>query len=412
MSTIRDEALKLHQEMQGKLAVHSKVPVHDAHDLSLAYSPGVAEPCRDIYDDQEKIYDYTMKGNLVAVVSDGTAVLGLGNIGPHAAMPVMEGKAVLFKEFAGVDAFPICLDTVDVDKIVDTVKLMAPTFGGINLEDIAAPNCFLIEERLKQELDIPVFHDDQHGTAIVTLAGMINALKVVGKRMDEIRVVANGAGAAGIAIIKLLLSLGVKDVIMCDSKGAIYEGRPFGMNPIKEQIAKATNREKRQGELEEVITGADVFIGVSVAGAVTPAMVRSMNKDAIIFAMANPTPEIMPEEAMRAGAKVIGTGRSDYPNQVNNVLAFPGIFRGALDVRAKAITEEMKIAAAYAIAGLIQEHELRPDYVIPSPFDKRVAAVVAREVARVAMETGQARIHIDPQEVYAKTLSLSATTVR
>lgn len=412
MSTIRDEALKLHQEMQGKLAVHSKVPVHDAHDLSLAYSPGVAEPCRDIYDDQEKIYDYTMKGNLVAVVSDGTAVLGLGNIGPHAAMPVMEGKAVLFKEFAGVDAFPICLDTVDVDKVVDTVKLMAPTFGGINLEDIAAPNCFLIEERLKQELDIPVFHDDQHGTAIVTLAGMINALKVVGKRMDEIRVVTNGAGAAGIAIIKLLLSLGVKDVIMCDSKGAIYEGRPFGMNPIKEQIAKATNREKRQGELEEVITGADVFIGVSVAGAVTPAMVRSMNKDAIIFAMANPTPEIMPEEAMRAGAKVIGTGRSDYPNQVNNVLAFPGIFRGALDVRAKAITEEMKIAAAYAIAGLIQEHELRPDYVIPSPFDKRVAAVVAREVARVAMETGQARIHIDPQEVYAKTLSLSATTVR
>jgi malate dehydrogenase (oxaloacetate-decarboxylating) len=412
LSTIRDEALKLHQEMQGKLAVHSKVPVHDAHDLSLAYSPGVAEPCRDIYDDQEKIYDYTMKGNLVAVVSDGTAVLGLGNIGPHAAMPVMEGKAVLFKEFAGVDAFPICLDTVDVDKIVDTVKLMAPTFGGINLEDIAAPNCFLIEERLKQELDIPVFHDDQHGTAIVTLAGMINALKVVGKRMDEIRVVTNGAGAAGIAIIKLLLSLGVKDVIMCDSKGAIYEGRPFGMNPIKEQIAKATNREKRQGELEEVITGADVFIGVSVAGAVTPAMVRSMNKDAVIFAMANPTPEIMPEEAMRAGAKVIGTGRSDYPNQVNNVLAFPGIFRGALDVRAKAITEEMKIAAAYAIAGLIQEHELRPDYVIPSPFDKRVAAVVAREVARVAMETGQARIHIDPQEVYAKTLSLSATTVR
>ncbi|UWE05162.1 NAD-dependent malic enzyme [Laceyella sacchari] len=398
--------------MQGKLAVHSKVPVHDAHDLSLAYSPGVAEPCRDIYDDQGKIYDYTMKGNLVAVVSNGTAVLGLGNIGPHAAMPVMEGKAVLFKEFAGVDAFPICLDTVDVDKVVDTVKLMAPTFGGINLEDIAAPNCFLIEERLKQELDIPVFHDDQHGTAIVTLAGMINALKVVGKRMDEIRVVTNGAGAAGIAIIKLLLSLGVKDVIMCDSKGAIYEGRPFGMNPIKEQIAKTTNREKRQGELEEVITGADVFIGVSVAGAVTPAMVRSMNKDAVIFAMANPTPEIMPEEAMRAGAKVIGTGRSDYPNQVNNVLAFPGIFRGALDVRAKAITEEMKIAAAYAIAGLIQEHELRPDYVIPSPFDKRVAAVVAREVARVAMETGQARIHIDPQEVYAKTLSLSATTVR
>lgn len=411
LSILRDEALKLHQEMQGKLAVRSKVPVSDAHDLSLAYSPGVAEPCRDIHADQDKIYDYTMKGNLVAVVSDGTAVLGLGNIGPHAAMPVMEGKAVLFKAFAGVDAFPICLDTTDIDKIVETVTLMSPTFGGINLEDIAAPNCFLIEERLKKVLDIPVFHDDQHGTAIVTLAGLINALKLVGKRMDQIRVVSSGAGAAGIAIIKLLLSMGVNDVIMCDSRGAIYEGRPFGMNPIKEMIAQETNRDRRQGELEEVIKGADVFIGVSVAGAVTPSMVRSMNRDAIIFAMANPIPEIMPEEAIRAGAKVVGTGRSDYPNQVNNVLAFPGIFRGALDVRAKAITEQMKIAAAYAIAGLVKEDELRPDYVIPSPFDQRVAPAVAMEVARVAMETGQARIKVDPLAVYNKTLSVSATNV-
>ncbi|SEM97064.1 NAD(P)-dependent malic enzyme [Lihuaxuella thermophila] len=412
MSSLREEALKLHREHRGKLSVQSKVAVSNARDLSLAYSPGVAEPCREIHADPGTVYDYTMKGNLVAVVSDGTAVLGLGNIGPHAAMPVMEGKAVLFKSFAGVDAFPICLNTTEIDKIVETVKLLSPTFGGVNLEDIAAPNCFIIEERLKKELDIPVFHDDQHGTAIVTLAGLINALKVVGKKMSEIRVVANGAGAAGIAIIKLLLRMGVRDVIMCDSRGAIFEGRPYGMNPIKEEIARVTNRDKKQGDLAEVIKGADVFVGVSVAGAVTPEMVRSMNEDPIIFAMANPVPEIMPEEALDAGARVVGTGRSDYPNQVNNVLAFPGIFRGALDVHARGINEQMKIAAAYAIANLIEDHELRPDYVIPAPFDPRVAPNVAAEVARAAMETGEARIHVSPQEVYEKTMQLSAVYTR
>jgi malate dehydrogenase (oxaloacetate-decarboxylating) len=408
---LREEALKLHREKRGKLTVQSKVPVGTAHDLSLAYSPGVAEPCREIHTNPQAVYDYTTKGNLVAVVSDGTAVLGLGNIGPHAAMPVMEGKAVLFKAFAGVDAFPICLDTTEIDKIVETVKLLSPTFGGINLEDIASPSCFIIEERLKKELDIPVFHDDQHGTAIVTLAGLINALKVVGKKMEEIRVVMSGAGAAGIAIIKLLRRMGVEDVIMCDSKGAIYEGRSFGMKPIKEQIAKVTNRSQVTGDLAEAIKGSDVFIGVSVAGAVTPEMVRSMNKDPIIFAMANPVPEIMPEEAIEAGAAVVGTGRSDYPNQVNNVLAFPGIFRGALDVRAKGINEEMKIAAAYAIADLIEEHELSPHYVIPKPFDPRVAAKVAAEVARVAMETGEARIQVNPEEIYRKTMRLTSSFV-
>ncbi|QCV56677.1 NAD-dependent malic enzyme [Thermoactinomyces vulgaris] len=384
--------------------MQSKVPVESAYDLSLAYSPGVAEPCREIHKDPGVIYDYTMKGNLVAVVTDGTAVLGLGNIGPGAALPVMEGKAVLFKSFAGVDAIPICLDTTEIDKIVETVKFMSPTFGGVNLEDIAAPNCFIIEERLKKELDIPVFHDDQHGTAIVTLAGLINALKVVGKKMEEIRVVANGAGAAGIAIIQMLLNMGVRDVVMCDSKGAIYKGRPYGMNPVKEKVAEMTNHRMLRGELADVMKGADVFIGVSVAGAVTPEMVRSMNKDPIIFAMANPVPEIMPEEAKQAGAKVVGTGRSDFPNQVNNVLAFPGIFRGALDVRAKAINEEMKIAAAHGIASLIEEHELNPDYVIPAPFDPRVAPKVAMEVAKAAMETGEARIQVDPEEIRQKTI--------
>ncbi|KYQ88083.1 malate dehydrogenase [Thermoactinomyces sp. AS95] len=384
--------------------MQSKVPVESAYDLSLAYSPGVAEPCREIHKDPGVIYDYTMKGNLVAVVTDGTAVLGLGNIGPGAALPVMEGKAVLFKSFAGVDAIPICLDTTEIDKIVETVKFMSPTFGGVNLEDIAAPNCFIIEERLKKELDIPVFHDDQHGTAIVTLAGLINALKVVGKKMEEIRVVANGAGAAGIAIIQMLLNMGVRDVVMCDSKGAIYKGRPYGMNPVKEKVAEMTNHRMLRGELADVMKGADVFIGVSVAGAVTPEMVRSMNKDPIIFAMANPVPEIMPEEAKQAGAKVVGTGRSDFPNQVNNVLAFPGIFRGALDVRAKAINEEMKIAAAHGIASLIEEHELSPDYVIPAPFDPRVAPKVAMEVAKAAMETGEARIQVDPEEIRQKTI--------
>ncbi|PTX63236.1 malate dehydrogenase (oxaloacetate-decarboxylating) [Melghirimyces profundicolus] len=407
MSSLREEALKLHREQQGKLTVRSKVAVKRSEDLSLAYSPGVAEPCKEIHTDPAKVFDYTMKGNLVAVVSDGTAVLGLGNIGPHAAMPVMEGKAVLFKSFAGVDAFPLCVNTNEVDKIVETVKLLAPTFGGVNLEDIAAPKCFIIEERLKKEVDIPVFHDDQHGTAIVTLAGLINALKVVGKRMDEVRVVANGAGAAGIAIIKLLLSLGVKDVLMCDSKGIIYEGRREGMNTIKETIAKETNREGVKGSLADAMEDADVFIGVSVAGAVTKEMVRSMKRDPIIFAMANPVPEIMPEEAYEAGARVVGTGRSDFPNQVNNVLAFPGIFRGALDARARGINEQMKVAAASAIADLIGEDELSPDYVIPAPFNPRVAPKVAAEVARAAMETGVARIQVDPEEVYKRTLQLT-----
>jgi malate dehydrogenase (oxaloacetate-decarboxylating) len=404
---LREDALELHRAHQGKLSIVSKVEVQNAHDLSLAYSPGVAEPCKEIHQQKDKVYEYTSKGNLVAVVSDGTAVLGLGNIGPEAAMPVMEGKAVLFKQFAGVDAIPLCLNTTDVDRIVETVKLLEPTFGGINLEDIAAPACFAIEERLKREMNIPVFHDDQHGTAIVTLAGLINALKVVGKNMNEIKVVANGAGAAGIAIIKLLLSMGVRNVIMCDTKGAIYDGRTEGMNPIKEMIAKNTNLDKVSGSLEEVMVGADVFVGVSAGGAVTPEMVRSMNRDPIIFAMANPDPEILPADAIAAGAKVVGTGRSDYPNQVNNVLAFPGIFRGALDVRATGINEDMKIAAAHAIAKLIGEDELSPDYVIPRAFDPRVAPNVAAAVAKAAMESGVARLKVDPSEVASTTMKLS-----
>lgn len=407
MTTTREESLHLHRQNKGKLAVKSKVPVRNAKDLSLAYSPGVAEPCKEIFDNPKKVYEYTMKGNMVAVVSDGTAVLGLGNIGPAAALPVMEGKAVLFKSFAGVDAFPICLNTTDVDKIVETVKLLEPTFGGVNLEDIAAPNCFIIEERLKKETNIPVFHDDQHGTAIVTLAGLVNALKLIGKDLSEIKVVANGAGAAGIAIIKLLLRMGVKDIIMCDSKGTIYEGRPHGMNSIKEEVAKMTNRDRVQGTLVDAMKEADVFIGVSVAGALNKEMVQSMNPDSIIFAMANPDPEIMPEEAKEAGAKVIGTGRSDFANQVNNVLAFPGIFRGALDVYATHINEEMKVAAVYAIAELIREEDLNEDYVIPAPFDPRVAPAVAAAVARAAMETGVARKQVNPEDVAEKTRKLA-----
>ncbi|WHY76439.1 malic enzyme-like NAD(P)-binding protein [Neobacillus sp. WH10] len=405
--TLREEALHMHRINKGKLESKSKVPVRNAKDLSLAYSPGVAEPCKDIYEKPETVYDYTMKGNMVAVVSDGTAVLGLGNIGPEAALPVMEGKAVLFKSFAGVDAFPICLNTTDVDKIVETVKLLEPTFGGVNLEDIAAPNCFVIEERLKKEANIPIFHDDQHGTAIVTVAGLVNALKLIGKKMTEIKIVASGAGAAGIAIIKLLYSYGVRDIIMCDTKGAIYEGRPHGMNVVKAEVAKFTNRENLTGSLADVIKGADVFIGVSVAGALTKEMVASMNPDSIIFAMANPDPEIMPDEAKAAGAKVVGTGRSDFPNQVNNVLAFPGIFRGALDVRATHINEKMKVAAVEAIAGLISEDELNADYVIPAPFDPRVAPNVAAAVAKAAMETGVARIKVDPEDVKEKTQRLA-----
>ncbi|MEH7114629.1 malic enzyme-like NAD(P)-binding protein [Neobacillus niacini] len=405
--TLREEALHMHRINKGKLESKSKVPVRNAKDLSLAYSPGVAEPCKDIYEKPEMVYDYTMKGNMVAIVTDGTAVLGLGNIGPEAALPVMEGKAVLFKSFAGVDAFPICLNTTDVEKIIETVKLLEPTFGGVNLEDIAAPNCFVIEERLKKETNIPIFHDDQHGTAIVTAAGLVNALKLIGKKITEIKVVANGAGAAGIAIIKLLHSYGVRDIIMCDTKGAIYEGRPQGMNDVKAEVAKFTNRDNLTGSLEDVIKGADVFIGVSVAGALTKEMVASMNKDSVIFAMANPNPEIMPDVAKEAGARVIGTGRSDFPNQVNNVLAFPGIFRGALDVRATHINEKMKVAAVEAIASLIHESELNEDYVIPAPFDPRVAPAVAAAVAKAAMETGVARIKVDPEDIKEKTMRLA-----
>jgi malate dehydrogenase (oxaloacetate-decarboxylating) len=405
--TLREEALHMHRINKGKLESKSKVPVRNAKDLSLAYSPGVAEPCKDIYEKPETVYDYTMKGNMVAVVTDGTAVLGLGNIGPEAALPVMEGKAVLFKSFAGVDAFPICLNTTDVEKIIETVKLLEPTFGGVNLEDIAAPNCFVIEERLKKEANIPVFHDDQHGTAIVTAAGLVNALKLIDKKITEIKVVANGAGAAGIAIIKLLHSYGVRDIVMCDTKGAIYEGRPQGMNDVKAEVAKFTNRDNLTGSLEDVIKGADVFIGVSVEGALTKEMVASMNKDAIIFAMANHNPEIMPQAAKEAGARVVGTGRSDFPNQVNNVLAFPGIFRGALDVRATHINEAMKVAAVEAIASLINESELDEDYVIPAPFDPRVAPAVAAAVAKAAMETGVARIKVDPEDIKEKTMRLA-----
>lgn len=405
--SLREEALHMHKENQGKLESKSKVQVKNAKDLSLAYSPGVAEPCKEIYDDTSKVYDYTMKGNMVAVVTDGTAVLGLGNIGAEASLPVMEGKAVLFKSFAGVDAFPIALATNDVDKIVETVKLLEPTFGGVNLEDIAAPNCFIIEERLKKETNIPVFHDDQHGTAIVTVAGLVNALKLSGKSMSSIKVVANGAGAAGIAIIKLLYHFGVRDIIMCDTKGAIYEGRPNGMNEVKNEVATFTNQDRKEGSLEEVIEGADVFIGVSAAGALTKEMVRKMAKDPVIFAMANPNPEIMPADAHEAGASVVGTGRSDFPNQVNNVLAFPGIFRGALDVRATHINEEMKIAAVEAIASLVSDEELTVEHVIPAPFDARVAPAVAKAVAKAAMDTGVARIKVDPEVIAEKTRKLT-----
>lgn len=409
MSTLREEALKMHKEKQGKLGVHSKVSVTNTKDLSLAYSPGVAEPCLDIFEDENKVYDYTMKGNLVAVVSDGTAVLGLGNIGPKAAMPVMEGKALLFKSFADVDAFPICLDTTDPEKIIEVVKLLEPTFGGVNLEDIAAPKCFEIEEQLRKICTIPIFHDDQHGTAIVTAAGLLNALKLVDKKIEEIRVVANGAGAAGVAIVKLLLHMGVKDVILCDTKGIIYEGRPVGMNPFKDEMARITNKEQKQGTLADALVRADVFVGVSAAGAVTKDMVRSMNSDPIIFAMANPIPEILPEAAKEAGALVIGTGRSDFPNQVNNVLAFPGIFRGALDVQAKEINEEMKLAAVHAIATLISDEELHANYVIPDPFDHRVAAYVAEAVANAAIESGVAQKLVNTNQIKERLLAMAET---
>jgi len=353
--SLKSDALELHKVNQGKLSVNSKVTLKDKEALSLAYSPGVAEPCKEIYEDERKIFDYTIKGNTVGVVTDGSAVLGLGNIGAAASLPVMEGKSALLKNFAGVDSFPIALKTNDVDEIVNTVKLMTPVFGGINLEDISAPRCFEIEERLKKETDIPVFHDDQHGTAIVTLAGLINAVKLTGKTLSSVKVVLNGAGAAGVAIVKLLHSFGVKDMIMCDSRGAIYEGRPEGMNPIKDEVAKFTNSDNAEGKLVDMIKDADVFIGVSVENAVTEDMVRSMKEDPIIFAMANPTPEIMPDIAIAAGAKVVGTGRSDFPNQVNNVLAFPGIFRGALDVQSTHINEEMKKAGSLLLLKLLKK---------------------------------------------------------
>ncbi|TCO70026.1 NAD(P)-dependent malic enzyme [Marinisporobacter balticus] len=384
-------AIDLHIKHKGKITVESKVAVETRDDLSTAYTPGVAEPCRVIHKNPEAVYDYTSKGNLVAVVSDGTAVLGLGDIGPEASIPVMEGKSILFKTFADVDAFPICLKTKDVDEIVNTVKLLEPVFGGINLEDISAPRCFEIEARLKKELDIPVFHDDQHGTAIVTLAGLTNALKLANKKMEDIEVVINGSGSAGIAIAKILLSVGVKDIVICDSKGIIYEGLE-NLNWAKEEIAKITNKKKLKGTLADAIKNKDVFIGVSAPNSVTKEMVKSMNEKAIIFAMANPTPEIMPDDAKEAGAFVVGTGRSDFPNQVNNVLAFPGIFRGALDVRASEITEEMKVAAAYAIANVLKEEELSPDCVIPNALNKEISKVVAKAVAKVAIESGIARI--------------------
>lgn len=407
MSYDREEALHIHRVNHGKLETKSKVPVRNAQDLNLAYSPGVAEPCKEIYKDKSKVYEYTGKGNSVAIVTNGSAVLGLGNIGPEAALPVMEGKAVLFKSFAGVDGTPIGLDTADVDQFVEAVKLLQPNYGGVNLEDIAGPGCFEIEERLKKETNIPIFHDDQHGTAIVTLAGLVNALKITGREMSDIKVLVNGAGAAGIAVINLLNRFGAKDIILCDSKGAIYEGRSEGMNDIKEEIAKRTNRDRVGGSLEDVIDGIDVFIGVSVEGVLTKEMVGRMNDDPVIFAMANPNPEITPEDAKEAGASVIATGRSDYPNQVNNVLAFPGIFRGALDTESSQINEEMKTAAVYAMAGLISDQELKTDYVIPAPFDPRVAPELAAAVAKAAMETGVARKSVDPEQIAKKTRELA-----
>ncbi len=384
-------ALAKHKEWAGKIEVVTRAPITNREELAVAYTPGVAEPCLEISKNTDLSYVYTRRANLVAVVTDGTAVLGLGDIGPEAGMPVMEGKCALFKTFGDVDAFPLCVRSKDVDEIVRTVQLLAGSFGGINLEDISAPRCFEIEKRLKEVCDIPIFHDDQHGTAVVTLAAMINALKLVGKKMEDLSVVVNGSGAAGIAITKLLMSRGLKKVILCDRKGAIYEGRD-GLNPIKEEMAKISNLEKKAGSLAEVIKGADVFIGVSAPGSLTADMVRTMAPDPIIFAMANPVPEIMPDEAKAAGVRIMGTGRSDFPNQINNVLAFPGIFRGALDVRASDINDEMKIAAAEAIASVIPESELRPDYIIPDSFNPHVKDAVAEAVKAAARRTGVARI--------------------
>ena len=386
------ESLRLHNEWKGKIEVIATVPVKSKEDLSLAYTPGVAEPCLAIQQDVNKSYDLTRRWNMCLVVTDGSAVLGLGDIGPEAGMPVMEGKCVLFKAFGDVDAFPLCIKSHDVDEIVNTIYMISGSFGGVNLEDIAAPRCFEIEKKLKEKCDIPIFHDDQHGTAVVTLAGLKNALKVVGKKKEEIRVVMNGAGAASISITKLLLSWGVNDVVLCDRKGAIYEGRTEGMNAIKEEMAKITNKAGIKGSLADAMKDADVFIGVSAPNTVSVEMVQSMAKDAIVFACANPTPEIFPEDAFKGGAKVVATGRSDYPNQINNVLAFPGIFRGTFDVRASDINDEMKIAAAYAIADLISDEEVAPDYIMPKAFDPRVGKAVAAAVAEAARKSGVARI--------------------
>lgn len=380
-----DEALKVHKKNRGKIGIISKVKIENKYDLSIAYTPGVAEPCKKINENKEDVYTYTSKGNLVAVVSDGTAVLGLGNIGAEAAIPVMEGKAILFKKFADIDAIPICLDTKDTEEIIKTVKYLSPNFGGINLEDISSPKCFEIEKRLEEELNIPVFHDDQHGTAIVVTAALINALKIVNKSIEDIKVVLNGPGSAGTAIIKMLLHLGVKNIIACDEYGILHKDRKQGIVDHKIKLCEITNKENLSGDLNDAVKEADVFIGVSVGNALTKDMIKTMNRDAIVFAMANPVPEIMYEDAIEAGVKIIGTGRSDYPNQINNVLAFPGIFRGALDARARNITYDMKLAAAYAIADLVSEEELKPDYIIPNAFDARVAQKVASYVFKVAI---------------------------
>lgn len=386
------ESLKLHEEWKGKIEVVSRVPARNKEDLALAYTPGVAQPCLEIQKDISHSYDLTRRHNMCLVVTDGSAVLGLGDIGPEAGMPVMEGKCVLFKEFGNVDAFPLCIKSKDVDEIVNTIYLISGSFGGVNLEDISAPHCFEIERKLKEKCDIPIFHDDQHGTAIITLAGLTNALKVVEKKLDEVKIVMNGAGAAAISIAKLLLTAGAKDVTLCDRNGAIYEGREEGMNPVKEEMAKITNREKKAGALKDMLVGADVFIGVSAPGVVTTDMVRTMAKDAVIFACANPTPEIFPEDAKAGGARVVATGRSDFPNQINNVLAFPGIFRGAFDVRARDINDEMKLAAAKALADFIPESELNEDCIIPPAFAEGIGQAVARAVAQAAVDSGVARI--------------------
>jgi len=407
MSSIQERALKLHKELVGKIEIVSKGELNTPDDLGLLYTPGVAEPCKVIAKNLDAAFEYTGRGNMVAVVSDGTAVLGLGDIGPLAAMPVMEGKCVLFKKFGGINAFPICLNTKNVEEIIQTVKALEPSFGGINLEDISAPRCFEIEARLRKEMSIPVFHDDQHGTAIVVLAALLNGLRVVNKKLDEVKLVLNGAGSAGIAITKLLLQAGLKNAILVDRAGMLCTGEPW-MNPAQVVMAERTNHSKLKGSLADALVGADVFIGVSAPGVLTGKMVATMNTGAVVFAMANPTPEIMPEEALAAGAVVVGTGRSDYPNQVNNVLIFPGMFRGALDVRAKDIIEEMKLAAAFALAGIITDEELNAEYIIAGAFDPRVAPTVAAAVAQAAVKAGVARINVDPKEIYKKTSLLAS----